>query len=78
MELSFGFLIRPIIFNYIELSIIWNSGKRMIDINNKGCHQLLLFIIVYNIYIYIIIEKAIIIYILYYITNMLLLKYLLQ
>lgn len=50
----------------------------MIDINNKGCHQLLLFIIVYNIYIYIIIEKAIIIYILYYITNMLLLKYLLQ
>lgn len=52
MELSFGFLIRPIIFNYIELSIIWNSGKRMIDINNKGCHQLLLFIIVYNIYIY--------------------------
>lgn len=24
----------------------------MIDINNKGCHQLLLFIIVYNIYIY--------------------------
>lgn len=53
VELSFGFLIRPIIFNYIELSIIWNSGKRMIDINNKGCHQLLLFIIVYNIYIYI-------------------------